>query len=108
MVSDLLDDGVIKVARVAQEIRANLVCVFETLEDIGGDGILRPLSKLSPLGLALGVDVLHPAVMLRRSLVRDVLLEDHDVGVGDCYSIGRGDEWCRVTVDGLCVEGWCR
>lgn len=89
MVSDLLDGGVIEVSRVTQEFRANLVCVFEALEDIAGDRELRTLSELSPLCLALEVDVLHPCVMVGGRLVGDVLLEDDDVGVGDGCSIRR-------------------
>lgn len=79
VVSDLLDDRVIEVTRVTGKTSANLVCVLEALEDIAGDGELRALSELGPLSLALGVDVLHPAVMVGSRLLRDVLLEDHDV-----------------------------
>jgi hypothetical protein len=64
VVSDLLNDRVIEMARVTQEIRANLVCVLETLEDVRRNRELRPFPKLGPLVLALSVNVLHPTVML--------------------------------------------
>lgn len=66
--------------------------MLETLEDIAGHWELGALSELSPLCLALEVDVLHPGVMIGSRLVRDVLLEDDNVGVGNGHSIGRGDD----------------
>jgi len=79
MSSDLLDDGVIKMARVTQEIAGNIVCMLDALKDIGRDRELGSLSKLGPLGLALNVDVLHPAVMIRGGSLGNVLLEDDDI-----------------------------
>lgn len=79
MSSDLLDDFVIKVARVTQEVAADVVCVLQTLEDVGGDRKLSPLSELCSLDLALSVDVLHPAVVMGGGSLIDVLLEDHDI-----------------------------
>ena len=80
MSADLLDDGVIEVARVTQEITGNIVCMLKTFKDIGRKRELRSLSKLGSLVLVVEVDVLHPAVVIRGSSLGDVLLEDDDVG----------------------------
>jgi hypothetical protein len=81
MSADLLDDGVIEVAGVTQEITSDIVCMLEALEDVGCDGELRSLPKLGSLILAVEVDVLHPAVVIRGSSLADVLLEHYDVGI---------------------------
>jgi hypothetical protein len=87
MSSDLLNDLVIEMAGVTQEVPGNVVCMFQALEDVIGDRELRSLSKLCPLGLALEMDVLHPAVMVGGGSLGDVLLEDDDVGIGDFFRI---------------------
>src|SRR5947207_2523475 len=92
MSSDLLNDGVIEMARVAQETPSDIVCVLDALEDVGGKWELRSLSKLCSDVLALEVDVLHPAVVVGSGRLGDVLLEDDDVGVRDLYGIGRGED----------------
>ena len=56
--------------------------MLDPFKNIGGEGELRPLSKLGSLVLVVEVDVLHPAVMIRGSSLGDVFLEDNDVGVG--------------------------
>ena len=94
--------------RVAQEAIGDIVCVLETLEDIGGDWELRAFSELSSNVLALAVDVLHPAVVVRSRFLRDVLLEDDNVGIGDGLCVGGGEDGSCSLVDGLGAEGWCR
>jgi hypothetical protein len=64
MSSDLLNGRVIEMPRVTQEAIGDVVCVLETLKDIGSDGELRAFSKLCSDVLALSVDVLHPAVVV--------------------------------------------
>jgi len=107
MSSDLLNDSVIKMARITQEIAGNIVCMLDALKYISSDRELGSLSKLSPLGLALGVDVLHPAVVVRGSSLGDVLLEDDNIGIRDFNRVGRGEERSNTLMDGLCAEGWC-
>jgi hypothetical protein len=82
MSSDLLNNRVIEMARVAQEIPRDIVGMLEALKDVGRNSELRSLSKLGSLGLAVEVNVLHPAVMIRGSSLGDVFLEDNNVGVG--------------------------
>ncbi len=82
MSSDLLNDRIIEMARVTQEIARDIVGMLEALKNVGRNRELRSLSKLGSLSLAVEVDVLHPAVMIRGSSLGDVFLEDHDVGVG--------------------------
>ena len=91
MSSDLLDDRVIEMARVTQEIPRDIVGMLEALKDVGRDRELRSLSKLGSLGLAVEVDVLHPAVMITGSSLGNVFLEDNDVGVGHFNGIRGGD-----------------
>ena len=87
MSSDLLDDGIIEVARVSQEITCNVVCVLDSLENICGQGELPTFPELSSGVLALEMGVLHPAVVVRGSSLRDVFFEDYDIGVWDLYRI---------------------
>jgi len=87
MFADLFDDRVIKVTGVTQEVTANVICVFETLEDIGGNWELPSLSELGSLSFASGVDVLNPAVMLTGRCRGDVLLEYNNVGGWDLYGV---------------------
>lgn len=82
MSSDLFNNRVIEMARVTQEIAGDIVGMLEALKDIGCNRELRSLSKLGSLSLAVEVDVLHPAVMIRGSSLGDMFLEDNDVGVG--------------------------
>jgi len=108
MSSDLLDGRVIEMPRVAQETIGDIVCVLETLEDIGRDRELGTLSELSSLNLNLGMDILHPGVVISGGCLRDVLLEDDDVGVGNFNRVGRGEQRSNALVDGLGVQGRCR
>ena len=108
MSADLLDDRVIEMARVTQEVSGDVICVFETLEDIGGDRELRAFAELSSLAFACCVDVLHPAVMVGSLGLGDVLLEDDNVGIRDFLRVQGGDDGSYSIVDGLCVERWCR
>jgi len=108
MSADLLDDRVIEVPRVTQELASDTVCVLETLEDVVGNRELRSLSKLGASVLALEMDVLHPAVVLRCQGVGDVLLEHDDVGVRNGLRIGGRKERSSTFMDGFSAECWCR
>lgn len=87
MSSDLLDDGIIEMPRVTQEITSDVICVLDAFEDIGGNWELPSFSKLGSYVLAFEMDVLYPAVVVGGSSLRDVLLEDDDVGIRDFYRI---------------------
>lgn len=98
-----LDGLIIEVARVAHQASGNLVCVLETLEQVGCDGELGALSQLHALIVALCVDALDPIMVLLGVL--DVLLEDDHVRVGDLLSMCRGEDGGGVLVDGVDLEG---
>lgn len=83
MPSDLLDDGIIKMPGVTQEIPSDVICVLDTLEDIGGKGELSSFSELCSYVLALEVDILDPGVVIGGSSLGNVFLEDNDVGIGN-------------------------
>jgi hypothetical protein len=104
---DLLDGLVIEVARVAHQ-RANVVCVLEALEDIGGERELGPLAQLHAFALALGVDVLDPAVVVLGIGMLDVLLEDDHVRVGHLLGLCRRENGRGIFVDGADLkDGRC-
>lgn len=106
--ADLLDDRLIEMTRVAQEATGDIVCVLDTLEDIGRDGELGALAELGPLALAGLVGVVDPELVVSGLGLRDVLLEDDDVGVGDRLCVYGGDDGSSIAVDGLGAEGRCR
>jgi len=62
--ADLLDDRLIEVTRVAQEATGDIVCVLDTLEDIGRDGELRALAELGPLALGGLVGAVDPELVV--------------------------------------------
>jgi hypothetical protein len=103
--SDLLDDIVVKVARVAEEATGDVVGVLETLEQLGGDGELRALPKFGPLALLGDMHVLNPSMVGGSAIVLDVALELDHVVVGDLLGIGGGKERRDILVDGADVEG---
>lgn len=88
MSSDLLNDRVIKVTGITKEAAGNVVCMLYALKDITRNWELRALSELCSLNLGLVVDVLHPAVVVGGRCLRDMLLEDDNVGVGNLDSVG--------------------
>ena len=88
MSADLLDDGIIEMSRITQEITSDVICVLYALEDVGCNWELISLSEFSSYVLALQVDVLHPVVVVGSSSLRDVLLENDDVGIRDLYRVG--------------------
>jgi len=101
MPPDLLDDLLVKVARVAQEVLANLVCVLQAAEDIADQRHLAALLEVGALRLPGGVDVLDPGVVRRDRGLADMLLELDDVRVGDHLGVGRREDGGGVAVDGL-------
>jgi hypothetical protein len=62
--------------------------VLDALEDVGCNWELASLSEFSSYILALEVDVLHPVMVIGSSSLRDVLLENDDVGIRDLYRVG--------------------
>jgi hypothetical protein len=87
--SDGLDGLVVEVTRVTEHATDDVVCVLETIKDLGCHGELRSLSQLHALALALGVDALHPVVVLLCVALLDVLLEHDHVGVGHLLRLRR-------------------
>lgn len=81
MPADLLEGLIVKVTGVAHQAADNVVCVLQTLKDIGGHRELGALAELHAVILSLGVNALHPLVVLLRIL--DVLLQDDNVRVGN-------------------------
>lgn len=87
MPPDLLNSLVVKVTRVAHEASDDVVCVLEAIEDVRRERELGALSQLHAVILALGVDALHPRVMLFGVVVLDVLLEHDNVRVGHRFRV---------------------
>ncbi len=63
MPPDLFDDRVIKVARVAHEVLADLVRVLQATEDIVDQGNLATLTKLDAFILLGGMNLLDPVLV---------------------------------------------
>lgn len=105
MSADLLDNRVIEMARVTQEVTGDIVCVFDAVEDVVGQGKLGTLPQLVPDVLALKVDVLHPAVVRAGRVGGDVFLEDDNVGIWNGLGVGGGEERSDALVDGAGREG---
>ena len=79
VLADLLDDILVEVARVALETSSDVVCVLETVEHSVKDRSLRALTQLELGVLGLLVDVLHPVVVSRSSVMVDVILEGDQI-----------------------------
>lgn len=102
--ADLLDGGLVEVARVAEEA-ADIVGVLQTLKDGLDQGLLASLAKLEALIALLGVDVLDPRVVVGSGIGRDVLLELDDVRVRNVLGVGRGEDGSGIAMDGADGEG---
>jgi len=98
--ADGLDGLVVKVTRVADHATDDVVCVLETIKDVGCDGELGALSQLHALALALGVDALDPLVVLLCVALLDVLLEDDHIRVGHLLGVGGGHDGSSALVHG--------
>lgn len=106
MSSELLDDGVIEMARVAKELATNLVGVGETTEDLVYEGELPTLPKLDPLLLPGAVNLLNPRMVVGGGRVGHMLLELDNVRVGDHFGINRRDNGYSPIMDGFVAERW--
>ena len=69
MASNLFDDVVIEMTRIAQQSAGNVVGMLQTAKDGVLEWELTSLSKLGPLVLSVHVDVLYPAVVGAGTLV---------------------------------------
>lgn len=98
VISHLLDDRLIEVTRVALEVISNAVLVLDALEDIGCYGELGALSELCSDVLTFEVNFLHPVLVAGSSNIVNVLLEYHNVVIGDFDSVYRRE-------DGSCFLG---
>lgn len=99
-----LDGLLVEVTRVTENAAGNVVCVLQTLKDIGSDRELGALSQLHAVVLGLCVDALDPAVVVLCVLVLDVLLEDNHVVVGNLLGLRRRQDGGSVVVDGASLE----
>lgn len=98
MSADLLDDILVEVTSVAQQRITNAKGVLHAKVIRLGQTKERPLLQLIPLRT---VDVLHPAVMSRSRIRRDVLLEDDDIGVRDLRIVHGGENGGSTIVNGV-------
>lgn len=103
--SDHLDDRLIEITRVTQEAASNVVCVFDTLEDIGSERSLRSLAKLSTFGLTGHVHVGDPAVVVKGSGLINMVLELDDVVAIDVLRVDGAQDWGSLAVDAI-DEHW--
>ena len=101
---DLLDDLFIEVARVAEEVLAELESVLQAVEDIVHERSLAALPQLGKLIGARGVDLLDPGVVVLSGGVGYVLLELDDVRVGDDFGVRRRENGGGVAMNGLMAE----
>lgn len=83
MPSDLLDDGLIKVARVSEEAAGNIVCMFDSIENTSRDRKLRAFAQLSSVNLGRGVCVFDPEMVGSSCVFSNVVLEDDDIRIRD-------------------------
>lgn len=100
---DLVNDVLVKVARVAEDGAANVVGVLETLKDAVDKGELGALGE-APLLHDSRVQVLNPLVVLSSEVVRHVLLEHDDVRVGNVLSIVGRQQRSDALVNNLGLE----
>jgi hypothetical protein len=97
--SNLLDDLLVKMSRVAQKASGDVVCVLKSTERCYGE--LRALREI-PLGsLDLSMFVLNPLVMCTSCSVCDVFVENNDIRVGDLFGLCRGEEGSCFVVNGV-------
>jgi hypothetical protein len=77
--TQLLDNSIVKVARIAQEAAGNVVGVFEAVEGIVNDGELRALAELQLPALGRLVEVQHPRVVGSGLALLHMVLELYNV-----------------------------
>jgi hypothetical protein len=102
--SQLLDDGIIKVARVAQESAGNVKGVLKTSKSIVDEGDLGSLPQLQPPGLVLLVKGVDEDMVGGDAGRVNVGLELDDVRVGDGFGVGGRQERGGIVVDGSGAE----
>ena len=101
---DLLDDLFIEVARVAEEVLAELESVLQAVEDIVHERNLAALPQLRKLIDTRAVDLLDPGVVILSGGVGYVLLELDDVRVGNHFGVRRRENGGGVAMNGLMAE----
>ena len=104
MSPELLDDQVIKVARVAQEGAGNVVCVLQAGKHIINNGYLRPLLEFELGGFGGEVKVVNPGMMGGSILVPNVVLEFYDIRVWNVFCVCRSEHRSGSVVDGADVD----
>ena len=82
MTADLLDDILMEVTSISHKRSSNVESVLDTSEGLKVETKERTLLQLHPTVLG-GVDVLHPAVVVRSSALVNVLLEYNNIGIRD-------------------------
>lgn len=101
MPSQLVKHSIVKVSRVAHKGAGNVIRVLHALHDIAHD---ISLAELELPGLGLHVQLVDPAVVSSSLAMLDVLLELHNVAVGDVFGVDRLDERCFG--DDAAAEEW--
>jgi len=86
--TDAGEDGGGEGAGVAEETAGDVVGVFESAR--AQEGGLRTLPEF--VVLVLYMEVLNPVMVERGEGRGDVVVEHDDVGAGDGFGVGRGEE----------------
>jgi hypothetical protein len=89
MTADLLDDILMEMTSISHERSSDVESVFDTSVGLEVEAEEGTLLEFHPAVLG-GMDVLHPAVVVRGRALIDVLLENNDIGIGDTLCIHRG------------------
>jgi hypothetical protein len=76
VVSDLLNEILVEVARVAKEFSSDVIGVLQASKDSAFHGNLGAFSKLRPGLLSRGVEFTDPVMMADSSIDGNMLLED--------------------------------
>jgi predicted transcriptional regulator len=89
VLANLVNNGLVKVTRVALESSGNVECVLQTIVDSLDQGLLRTLAELELGAERLLVNILHPVVVGSSITVVDMVLEGNQVRVGDGLGVNR-------------------
>ena len=104
MAAKLVNDGIVKVTRVAQEATGNVVGVLEASEGAVQHWELRSLAELELARLVGGVQLMHPGMVSSSVLVLHMVLELDNVSIGDVLRVRRGKDGNSIIVDGADAE----
>jgi hypothetical protein len=92
MPAELLQHGIVKVARVAQEATGDVVRVLHAAKYLIDERDGRPLAEFKLPRLGLYVQLVDPAVVSGSLAMLHMVLELDNVAVGNVFGIDRLDE----------------